>query len=546
MRVPSPVRRICDGVRSAAILLRRGLVRPLRAGESLRALRVARRAGPFAAMIVAAAHSAPDSPAVADERGTVSYGELERLGNALARGLLETGVRAGAVVGILCRDSRGMVLALVAAGKLGARVVLLNTGLAEPQLADAVRREKVSALLLDAEFVPLTGGLPDTVPRVVTLADGDADPGLPTVDGLVAGRSTAPPPLPDRPGGLVLLTSGTTGRPRGAPRDRMSPLQSAQLLDRIPLSRGGTLVLGTPLFHGTGLGQFVLAMTLGKQVVLRRRFDPEATLAAVAAHRADTLVVVPTMLGRIVDLGPAVLAGHDTSSLRVVVCGGSALPPDLCRRATEAFGDVLYNVYGSTEVANASVATPAELRRAPGTVGRPPVGCRLALYDERRAPVTAPGMPGTIFASTGLSFAGYTDGGTREVVDGLVSTGDVGHLDADGLLFVDGRDDEMIVSGGENVFPAEVESLLAGHPGVRDSAVVGVDDPDFGQRLRAYVVPRPGADPGAEELRDYVRTRLARYKVPRDVVFVNELPRNAMGKLVRGQLDRTAPPGGVD
>ena len=365
---------------------------------------------------------------------------------------------------------------------------------------------------------------------------------VPTVEGLVAGRSTEPLPLPARPGGLVLLTSGTTGRPRGTPRDRMSPLQSAQLLDRVPLSRGGTTVLGTPLFHGTGLGQVVIAMTLGRTVVLRRRFDPEATLAAVATHRADALVVVPTMLGRIVDLDPAVRARYDTSSLRIVVSGGSALSPDLCRRTAEAFGDVLHNVYGSTEVANASVATPAELRRAPGTVGRPPVGCRVALYDERRRPVTTPGVPGAIFAATGLAFTGYTDGGRKEVVDGLVHTGDVGHLDAGGLLFVDGRDDEMIVSGGENVFPAEVEQLLAGRADVLDAAVVGVPDPDFGQRLRAYVVPAPGASPDPAELRAYVKAGLARYKVPRDVVFVAGLPRNATGKLVRAELDQVTGP----
>jgi fatty-acyl-CoA synthase len=337
---------------------------------------------------------------------------------------------------------------------------------------------------------------------------------------------------------MVLLTSGTTGRPRGTPRDRMSPMQSAQLLDRIPLSRSGTMVLATPLFHGTGLGQFVVAMTLGKKVVLRRRFDPEATLADIAEHRADTLVVIPTMLRRMITLGPAVLARYDTSSLRVVVCAGSALSPDLCRRTTEAFGDVLYNVYGSTEVANASVAIPAELRRAPGTAGRPPVGCRLALYDERRTRITAPDVPGTIFVSTGLSFACYTDGGQKEVVDGMVSTGDVGHLDADGLLFVDGRDDEMIVSGGENVFPVEVENLLAARPDVHDVAVVGVDDPDFGARLRAFIVPNPGTTPDAGEIRDYVKANLARYKVPRDVVFVAELPRNATGKLLREQLER--------
>jgi fatty-acyl-CoA synthase len=526
-----------ESIYSLEILRRRGLIRPLRIRASVRTLRLARKAGPFAAMITETAHNDPGTVAIVGEHGTLTYGDLESRANALARGLTETGIASGDVAGFLCRDDCGMVLALIAAGKLGVRAVFLNTGLGEPQLRDVVQREKVTALFLDSEFLPLADGLPDAIPRILTRADGGED--FPSLDELIAGRPTDPPPLPARPGGMVLFTSGTTGSPRGAPRDKISPMQSAQILHRIPLSRGGALVLGTPLFHGTGLGQFVVAMTLGKKVVLRRRIDSEVMLADIAAHRADTLIVVPTILKRLLDLGPDTLAKQDTSALRIIVCGGSALAPDLCRRATEAFGDVLYNVYGSTEVANASVATPADLRRAPGTVGRPPVGCRLALYDEHRNRVTEPGHPGTIFAFNGLSFAGYTDGGHKEIVDGMVSTGDIGHFDSERLLFVDGRDDEMIVSGGENVFPVEVESLLIEHPDVRDAAVVAVDDPDFGKRLRAFIVPASGAAPDPAEIKDYVKANLARYKVPRDVVFLADLPRNAMGKLLRRDLEGT-------
>jgi fatty-acyl-CoA synthase len=534
VHLPSGLRHIHDLGRSTGVLLQHGVVRPLRPGRSLRTLRVARRAGPFVAMLEAAGR--PQVAAIVDERGPVTYGELGAQSSALARGLAGLGIRAGDSVGVLCRDHRGMVLGLVAAGKLGVRVVLFNTGFGAPQLQDAVAGAPVAAMLVDGEFLPLTDLLPAPLPRVVTwLEDGDPVEGtVPTVEGLVAAGSSVPLPLPSRPGGMVLMTSGTTGRPRGTPRDRISPLQSAQLLDRIPLARGGTTVLATPLFHGTGLGHFVMALTLGSTVVLRRGFDPEATLAAVAAQHADTLVVVPTMLSRLTDLDPAVRERYDTSSLRRIVCGGSALSADLCRRATDAFGDVLYNVYGSTEVANASVATPAELRRAPGTVGRPPVGCRVVLYDEHRAPVITPDRRGTIFASTGMSYVGGAD---KEVVDGLLCTGDTGHLDEEGLLFIDGRTDDMIVSGGENVFPGEVEDLLIRHPDVREAAVVGVGDADFGTRLRAFVVPELGATPDVGDIKAYVRDNLARYKVPRDVVILDRLPRNAMGKLLRGQLE---------
>jgi fatty-acyl-CoA synthase len=279
-----------------------------------------------------------------------------------------------------------------------------------------------------------------------------------------------------------------------------------------------------------------LGLALGNRIVLARRFDPEATLAAIANYRAGALILVPTMLQRILDLPDATLRRYDASSLSVLFAAGSALSPDLCRRTAEAFGDVLYNLYGSTEVAVAAVATPEDLCAAPGTVGRSPVGCDLAVYDDQRRRITKPGEVGTLFVKSGLSFTGYTDGGHKEIVEGRLSTGDTGHFNDDRLWFVDGRDDEMIVSGGENVFPREVEDLLADHDQIEEVAVVGVDDAEFGQRLKAFVVPRNGNGLTQEAVQDYVKANLARFKVPRDVVFVNELPRNATGKILKREL----------
>jgi acyl-CoA synthetase (AMP-forming)/AMP-acid ligase II len=201
----------------------------------------------------------------------------------------------------------------------------------------------------------------------------------------------------------------------------------------------------------------------------------------------------------------------------------------------DVFGEVLYNLYGSTEVAWATIATPEDLRAAPGTAGRPPLGTIVKLLDERGREVPQ-GEGGRIFVGNGMVFDGYTSGGGKEVIGGLMSTGDVGHLDAGGRLFVDGRDDEMIVSGGENVFPREVEDLLADHPAVEDVAVVGVPDAEFGQRLKAFVVRREGAELTEAEVKQHVKENLARFKVPREVVFVAELPRNATGKVLRHEL----------
>lgn len=528
--------RLRDVMAAALVLQRRGLVDISSPVESIRASHALRKYGSFGGLITHGASRYGDATALVDEGGTLSFDDLERTSNALARGLSRKGIKAGTVVGVLERNHRGLMLALAAAGKIGARVVLLNTGFAAPQLTDVCARENVSAVVADEEFDALLDALPDDIERIVGWAD-DATT-LPTLDTIAGDEWTDPVPAPSKLGGMVLLTSGTTGTPKGAPRKKVSPLQSAQLLDRIPWPANSTYCVAAPMFHATGLATCSLGLALGNRVVLARRFQPEATLAAIESHEASALIVVPTMLQRILDLGPDVLARYDTSSLTVVFAAGSALSPDLCKRTAAAFGDVLYNLYGSTEVAVAAVATPGELRTAPGTVGRPPVGCTLAAYDDQRRRITEPGRTGTLFVSSGLSFSGYTDGGQKEIVDGLLSSGDTGHFTADGLWFVDGRDDEMIVSGGENVFPLEVENLLAAHPGVLDVAVIGVDDADFGKRLRAFIVSGPTSDLGADDVRTYVREHLARHKVPRDVVFVPMLPRNETGKLLKGQLAR--------
>jgi fatty-acyl-CoA synthase len=302
------------------------------------------------------------------------------------------------------------------------------------------------------------------------------------------------------------------------------------------LRRKERTFLAAPLFHGTGLSQFVLTLALGSTTVLRRKFDPKQTLEVLQKHRVEALVVVPTMLQRILNLGDDVIKQYDLSALRIVFCAGSALPPDVGNRAMALWGDVIYNLYGSTEVAVASVATPEDWKLAPGTVGRVPVGCRVALYDSNDKPVKGVNEIGRVFVGSGLKFTGYTGGGSKDEIDGLLSSGDVGHFDEHGLLFIDGRDDDMIVSGGENVFPAEVEGLLVEHPAIADAAVIGVQDEDFGQRLKAFVVLRDGESLDAEAVKAHVKSNLARHKVPREVEFLDSLPRNATGKLLRKEL----------
>jgi fatty-acyl-CoA synthase len=305
----------------------------------------------------------------------------------------------------------------------------------------------------------------------------------------------------------------------------------------MPVKAGDVTVVACPIFHSWGLGNTAIALGLGNPIVLRRKFDPEQALADVARHRARVLAVVPVMMQRMADLPEAVRLRYDVSSLRVVGASGSALPGDLATRFMDAFGDVIYNLYGSTEVGYVTVAGPTDLREAPGTAGRIVRGNEIELLDDDDRPVRQ-GKVGRIFIRGPLLFEGYTGGGDKTRVRGMMSTGDVGYFDSAGRLFVTGRDDEMIVSGGENVFPAEVEDLLASQPEIAEAAVIGVDDEKFGQRLAAYVVLRDDKSLDEKTVKDRVKQDLAGYKVPRDVHFVVALPRNDTGKVVKRELGK--------
>jgi fatty-acyl-CoA synthase len=533
-QLPDYVGRILDLAPRAEVLRKAGLLDPIRPDEGIRSILAVRKLGPVAGAARIAARRVPDTLAIIDELGTITYAELDRDSTGLARAWAERGLGPASVIGVLCRDHRWLVACMIATAKLGARLLLMNTGFSGPQLADVAAREGVSALVHDQEFTELLGDVSADVPRFLAWCDEPVD--TPTLADIVASAHGDPLPSPSSSGGIVLLTSGTTGTPKGAPRHVRSPLSATHLLERIPLRRGGAVFIASPMFHATGLSQLIVALALGSTVVVRRRFDPEATLHWVARFRCTALVLVPTMLSRVLNLGSDQLSQHDTSRLRVILTAGSVLTPDVSNRTLDTFGDVLYNLYGSTEVAVATVATPAELRAAPGTVGRPPRGCVVRLYDDAGRRISGAHVRGRVFVGSELAFGGYTGGGRKEIIDGLLSSGDVGHFDERGLLFVDGRDDDMIVSGGENVFPVEIENLLMARRDVADAAVIGVPDEDFGQRLKAFVVPTDGTVLDADELRDYVKANLARYKVPREIVFLAELPRNATGKVLRSEL----------
>jgi acyl-CoA synthetase (AMP-forming)/AMP-acid ligase II len=518
-----------------------GLIRPIRPDKLGRIAERYFRLGASPALGAAAnAISVPDRVAIIDEAGSLTWERTHRRSNALARALRDEGVEMGDGVAILCRNHRYFIEATMACAKLGAVALYLNTAFAGPQLADVLEREKPAALIYDQEFTDLLSGAAGSVRRFVGWEEKEGTDET-TLEQLISRSHGEDLEPPSEHGRYIILTSGTTGTPKGAQRSEPEGLGSlAALFSKIPRRYGETAMIAAPLFHSWGFLHFMLSLPTAATMVLRPKFDPEDTLRATAEHRARVLAVVPVMMQRILALPDEVKRRYDLSALEVTAASGSALPGDLATRWMDEFGDNLYNLYGSTEVAWATIATPEDMRAAPGTAGRPPRGTVIRIVDEDGNEVP-PGETGRIFIGNQLAFEGYTGGGDKEHLGDLLSSGDVGHFDEEGRLFIDGRDDEMIVSGGENVFPREVEDLLADHDAVADAAAIGVDDEQFGQRLRAFVVKADGADTSEDELKDYVKANLARYKVPREIVFVDELPRNATGKVLKRELAERQP-----
>ena len=524
---------------TARQLAESGMFAPTRPDRLARVVKALRWWGPtIAGGYAANAIRFPDATAIIDDHGALTFGELHRRTNALAHAWSDDGIVEGDAIALLCRNHRGFVEALVAASKLGAHALFLNTAFSAPQLAGVCESEDPRAIVYDEEFGTLVEASGKGRKRYVAWTESGSTPpsGGTALETLIERGDPGDVVPPQSRGRIVILTSGTTGVPKGANRKEPTTLDpAAALLSKIPLRARERTLIAAPLFHSWGLAHFVLGIALSSTLVLRRRFDPEDTLRAIDEHGVTALVVVPVMLQRILDCGPKVVRRYDSGSLRVIAASGSALPGELATRVMDTFGDVLYNLYGSTEVAWATVATPADLRAAPGTAGRPPRGTVVRLFDADGEEV-GPGETGRIFVGNELVFDGYTGGGNKDVIDGLVSSGDVGHFDDDGRLFVDGRDDEMIVSGGENVFPREVEDTICALDGVAEVAAVGVEDDRFGQRLRAFVVRRDGVTVTEQQVKEHVKANLARFKVPRDVVFLDELPRNATGKVVKREL----------
>ena len=500
-----------------------------------------RKWGEFGMLPALNARRAPNRAALIDEEGELSYRELDEAVHAVANGLIEKGVRGGDGVAILARNHRWFLIANYGAARAGARIILLNSEFSGPQIKEVSEREGAKVIIYDDEYTQAVSKAEPSLGKFRALGvnpDSDKPSGSTdeTLAELIARSSKAPAPKASKHASIIILTSGTTGTPKGANRSTPPTLAPVGgILSHVPFKAGEVTSLPSPMFHALGYLHATIAMFLGSTLVLRRKFKPPLVLEDIEKYKATAIVVVPVMLSRILDEIEKMATKPDLSSLRIVFVSGSQLGAELATRALKDIGPVVYNMYGSTEIAFATIARPKDLELNSATVGPVVRGVKVKLLDDNGNEV-AQGEVGRIFVGNAFPFEGYTGGGHKQIIDGLMSSGDVGYFDERGLLYVSGRDDEMIVSGGENVFPAEVEDLISGHPEVIEATAIGVADKDWGHRLRAFVVKKQDASVDEDAIKVYVRDHLARYKVPREVIFLEELPRNPTGKILKREL----------
>lgn len=480
------------------------------------------------------ARRTPHRLALIDDEGTMTFRELDDAVNAVANRMVEMGVQGGNGVAILARNHRWFLVANYACARVGARTILLNTEFSGPQIADVADREGARLLIYDDEYSEAVSQANFELGKLRAFAEG-GDGDEPLVE-VVKHSSKEPAPKASKHASLIILTSGTTGTPKGANRSQAPTLAPiGGVLSHVPFKSGEVTALPSPMFHALGYLHATIAMALGSTLILRRKFRPMTVVEDIENYRATALVVVPVMLSRILDALDNAERAYDLSSLRIVFVSGSQLGAELATRATKRLGPVIYNLYGSTEIAFASIARPQDLAINPATVGPIVKGAKVKIFDEHGNEMQQ-GEVGRIFVGNAMPFQGYTGGGGKQIIDGLLSSGDMGYFDDNGLLYVTGRDDEMIVSGGENVFPAEVEDLISGHPDVIEATALGVEDQEYGARLRAFVVKQQDSDLDEDAVKSYVKEHLARYKVPREVIFLEELPRNPTGKILKREL----------
>jgi fatty-acyl-CoA synthase len=557
MDLSKAVRRLSSVARmarsGARIFMNTGLVDEAFAPRALvTALQVARNRvrGIKGGAAVMHAHALfdPLRPAVVCDELRLNYGELEQRLNRLTHGLCGLGVGPGERIGSFMYNAGEYIELTAALQAVGGQNVQIGFRLKPPEVAYILENSGVRALLFHSELASVvdealalvaTKGLP--IARERCIAIGTA-PGYRSYDELLAdGDATAPARVVGGGyGGIMVYTSGTTGRAKGATRDfgRMGLETVLDFISRFPLRRDDRHLVVCPLYHSMAPAFVTMVTIVGGCNVVLRHFDPEQVLRTIERERITSILVVPTMLARILALPAETRRRHDTSSLRWIMSGAAPLPTELARRWEAEFGPILFNLYGATETGLVTIALPGEHTARPGTIGRLIGGNQVRILDGDGNSVPD-GQVGELYVRNPMLMDGYygnrqaTEEATR---DGFLSVGDLAYRDGDGYLYLADRKTDMVISGGVNIYPWEIEQRLHEHPAVHDVAVVGVPDVEWGESLAAFVVLRDGGAVTPEELGDWVRQTLADYKRPKQYLFVDALPRNPTGKVLKREL----------
>jgi fatty-acyl-CoA synthase len=474
----------------------------------------------------------------------LTWRELDAQINQLSHALVRRGVGRGDRVAVMLPNGAEYLIVQQALLRFGGVAVQIGYRLKPPEIAYILGNAEPSATIVGAEYL-------ETMREARAAANGiggallvvGAPAGAPDryEDALATEPTDAPPKVTGSgDGGVIVYTSGTTGKPKGAKRNwKQTGLDSAaDMIQQVGMRHDDRHLVVCPLYHSAAPAFVQIMLSLGATVVLMNHFDPEGALALIQREQITCSMMVPTMLVRITALPPEVRARYDASSLRWVMSAAAPLSTETARQVGDQLGPVLWNFYGATETGLVTLAGPGDHTTRPGTIGRRLRGNQIRLLADDGTEV-ATGAVGEFYARNSMLISGYhknQDATASAQRDGFFSVGDLARVDADGYYYLESRKHDMVISGGVNIYPREIEDHLHTHPAVLDVAVVGVPDPEWGETLKAFVVLRAGRAATAAELTDYCRTALADYKRPRQVVFLDELPRNPTGKILKREL----------
>jgi fatty-acyl-CoA synthase len=476
-----------------------------------------------------------------------TFAEVDDILDRFAAGLQRRGVARKTSLLVMMKNRPEFIFSQSAAGRLGVAGVSVSWRSTAKELAYLARDSGATGICFEKDLFPVVQETAEQVPAlaknliVIGAEKSDVPPGCVRFEELIdKGRTFDVDAKAQDDAAVVIYTSGTTGKPKGAvrkfPRDGLPA--ALRFIAETPMRVDDVHLVPCPLYHSTAFGFLTLSHVLGATVVLMDEFRPEGFLELIDKHRVTTTAVVPTMLHRVLALPREVRDRYRTSTLRLIFTGGAPLPGPLGTEVMDHFGDVLYNFYGATETGLVTLASPKDLREVPGSIGKAVPGNDIRLWDDDGKDVKEGGV-GELWVKNKLLVEGYhkDPGATRDSMkDGYFSVGDLARRDAKGRYFIEGRKRDMIISAGVNVYPAEVEGVLEEHPDIAEVAVVGIRDAEWGERVRAVLVVKPGVTFDEEAMKAWVRDRLAGPKRPRDYIVMDVLPRNPTGKVLKREL----------